>query len=156
VVFDGADGGFFPDVNMNVPALGGLLSFHPDIFKVPAVPNGTQIPLQGIFVVNVAYAGINAGFYVSVGIRRFPWTSIVSISGHPGAPRVRQERVSTEADKDQRQRPYPGGNLRLVSSKTTLYGYPQNKLEHTLGKTQIIRELSLKRHLDMYVSLETV
>jgi len=41
-------------------------------------------------------------------------------------------------------------DLRLVSSKNDTIWLPSEQVGAHVGKTQIIRELSLKRHLDMY------
>src|SRR4029077_18111952 len=60
VIIDGPDRRLLTNVNMNGPAFGRLLALHPDIFKISAVPDGTQITLEGRFVVNIANAGINA------------------------------------------------------------------------------------------------
>jgi hypothetical protein len=38
-----------------------LFALHPDVFKIAAVPYRTQIALQSGFVVNIAFAAVNAG-----------------------------------------------------------------------------------------------
>src|SRR5882724_10461737 len=91
-------------------------------------------------------------FTVSVGIRRFPWTSIVSIIWPPWAAAS-----ATGASEHRKQTkisakgPILEADLRLVSSKNDNIWLPSEQVGAHVGKTQIIRELSLERHLDMYL-----
>src|SRR5579862_8393591 len=49
-------------INMDDPALGGLLALETDIFKVSSVPQGVEVAFQRRFVIDVAGVGENSGF----------------------------------------------------------------------------------------------
>src|SRR5690349_3989325 len=122
MIFDGADGGLFPDINMNKPSFGRLLPLHADILKVPGVPNGAQVPLQGIFVVDVAITRVNAGLDGLGGDPAVPLDiNLLNDLARLGHGTSGGGQRAKTADKDQHQRHYPGGRPQTSFLKRRQY-----------------------------------
>ena len=46
---------------MNDPALGGLFTLNAQVVEVTGIPQGVEVPFEGLLVVNVALPGEHAG-----------------------------------------------------------------------------------------------
>ena len=68
-ILDLADGGLLLDVDMDDPALGRLFAFDSQIVEIAGVPQGIEVPFQGLLVIHVARLGEHAG---TNGFRRNP------------------------------------------------------------------------------------
>src|SRR5262249_44244783 len=133
------DGRLFAYVDDDPPTLGALLAFNPHIVEIPHVPDGTQVALQGCFVVNIA------GSRVHSGQNRIPWDAAIStnvnifnrLGGVGRGNRFACWTQQQEAEEDaERQRHHAAGALptgflkgqqnmstfRAVMGKARLYG----------------------------------
>src|SRR3974390_2127342 len=62
-VFDFADGRLLFHINVDTPALGGLLALNSEVVEVAGVPEGVEVTFQGLLVIHVARTGEHAGTY---------------------------------------------------------------------------------------------
>src|SRR3974390_735655 len=62
-VFDFADGWLLFHVNVDTPALGGLLALNSEVVEVAGVPEGIEVTFESLLVIHVARTGEHAGTY---------------------------------------------------------------------------------------------